>query len=400
MLQTRLLTTNRAFALLSLLAIAACGGSPTDPADALTVTDSDTRDPLGAAPSGPDAPARPGRDATLADTTSDGPTSSPPAANAGPGLAPGPMPYRGINLAGAQFGGALPGVDGKDYGFPTASEVDYYLSKGMSTFRIGFTWERLQSAAYGELDTTYGAKLRAIVSYATSKGATVIVSPHNFARYYGVTVGSAKVPSAVFADFWRRLSSEWGSNPNVMFNLVNEPHDIPTEQWVDAANAAIAAIRKTGATNVVVVPGNGWTGAHSWASSAYGTPNTIAMLKISDPADNVVFEAHQYMDATSGGSNGQCVSTTVGTERLEPFVTWLRDNKLKGMIGELAGGKNATCYAAVKDMLTSMMANSDVLVGWQWWAGGARWGSYEFSLEPSGGADQPQMTVLAPFLTR
>jgi len=308
------------------------------------------------------------------------------------------MPYRGINLAGAEFGTAKPGAEGKDYSFPTKAEVDYYMSKGMNTFRIGFMWERMQRAAYGAFDATYAAKLFSVVSYATSKGARVILNPHNFARYYGNTVGSSQVPNAVFADFWSKLSKAWANDPNVMFNLVNEPHDLPTEQWVNAANAAIAAIRATGAANTIVVPGNAWTGAHSWASNSYGTPNTVALMKIADPANNMIFEAHQYMDADSGGGSGQCMSKTIGRERLVPFIEWLRANGFKGMIGEFAGGANGTCNAAVTDMVTSMMESSDVLVGWLWWAGGPGWGNYEFSLEPSGGKDKPQMAVLAPFL--
>jgi endoglucanase len=308
------------------------------------------------------------------------------------------VPYRGINLAGAEFGSSLPGTDGTDYSFPTHAEVDYYLAKGMSTFRIGFKWERLQRAAYGAFDASYAAKLDDITQYAASKGATVVLNPHNFARYYGNPVGSTSVPNAVFSDFWRRLSSKYISHPRVMFNLVNEPHTMPTEQWVSAANAAIAAIRATSAKNTIIVPGNGWTGAHSWTSTWYGTSNAVAMLNIVDSADNLLFEAHQYLDADSSGSSDQCVSTTIGSERLAAFVKWLRDNGKKGFIGELAGGRNATCYSAINNMVSYMMAQSDVLVGWLWWAGGPRWGNYQFTLEPSAGTDQPMMGVLAPFL--
>jgi endoglucanase len=310
------------------------------------------------------------------------------------------MPYRGVNLSGADFGSVLPGREGPDYSFPTPAQVDYYLSKGMTTFRVGFRWERMQRAAYATFEPTYTSKIDALVSYATSKGAKVILNPQNFARYYGETVGSAKVPIAVFASFWGQLSAKWASNPNVMFNLVNEPHDIATEQWVDAANAAIAAIRATGAKNTIVVPGNGWTGAHAWDSSAYGTPNSKALLDIVDPGDNVIFEAHQYLDADSSGAGEQCVSPTIGTARLAPFLKWLRDNHRRGMLGELAGARNPTCYAAVHDMLTTIMASSDVLVGWLWWGGGPGWGEYKFTLEPLNGTERPQMGVIAPFLTK
>jgi endoglucanase len=308
------------------------------------------------------------------------------------------LPYRGINLAGGEFGSALPGKEGIDYEWPTKSEVDYYTAKGMNTFRIGFRWERLQATAKGELSAAYLAKLDGIVTYATGVGARVILNPHNFARYYGTPVGSSQVPSAVFADLWRRLAERYGSNARVMFNLVNEPMDMGTEQWVSAANAAIAAIRAAGATNVIHVPGNGWTGAHSWTSNYYGTPNSVAMLAITDPGNNFIYEAHQYLDADSGGGSDQCVSSTIGSERLRSFIAWLREHGKKGFIGEFAGGNNATCNAAVKDMLRSMEAASDVLVGWLWWAGGPGWGDYPFSLEPTNGKDRPQMALLLPHL--
>ena len=309
-----------------------------------------------------------------------------------------PMPFRGVNLAGGEFGNVLPGSEGKDYKWPTAGEVDYYVSKGMNTFRVGFKWERLQPKAYGELDAAYVAKLDALVAHATAKGARVILNPHNFARYYGNTVGSTTVPSAAFADLWRRLALRFGPNARVMFNLVNEPNNMPTEQWVNAANAAIQSIRTAGATNLVHVPGNGWTGAYSWTHNYYGTPNAHAMLSIVDPANNIVFEVHQYLDANSSGGSDQCVSTTIGSERLAPFIDWLRANGKKGFVGEFAGGNNPTCNAAVKDMLASMMSASDVLVGWQWWAAGPAWGNYPFSLHPSNGQDQPQMSLLLPYL--
>jgi len=409
--------TNRAFALLSLLAVSACGSSPTGPgtsdlAPVTTTLGAQLPSPNGAptasaAAGGGTASSTPANGAAAG--TPGAPAGSDPSATPSTPAAPGtpapaatptkPMPYRGINLAGGEFGSAIPGVNGTDYAFPTTSEVDYYTSKGMNTFRMGFRWERMQPAANGAFDAAYEAGLASIVAYATSKGARVVVQPHNFARYYGNPVGSAQVPNAVFADFWSRMATKYGSNANVMFNLVNEPHDISTTQWVSAANAAIAAIRATGAKNTIVVPGASWTGAHSWSSSdGYGSSNAVAMLGVVDSGNNFLIEAHQYLDSDSSGGSGTCISTTIGSERLSGWVKWLRDNHLRGMLGEFAGGNNATCNAAVTDMLTYMMANDDVVDGWTWWAGGPMWGSYIFTLDPVGGKDQPQMALLTPFL--
>lgn len=322
------------------------------------------------------------------------PAATPPAA------APTGSRFHGVNLNGADFASsALPGVEGRDYGWPTHAEVDYFTAKGVNTFRVGFLWERLQPKAYGELNAGYAAKLDDLVAYATSRGANVVLNPQNFARYYGSLVGSSSVPNAAFADFWKRVSARYSPNGRVMFNLVNEPNGLPTEQWVGAANAAIAAIRGTGAKNLIHVPGNAWTGAHSWNESWYGTPNAKAMLGIKDPGNNFVYEVHQYLDSSSGGTTGTCVSATIGSERLQGFVAWLRANGKKGFVGEFAGGNNALCNAAVTDMLTTMEAASDVLEGWLWWGAGPRWSpGYPFAIDPQNGKDAPQLALLMPYL--
>lgn len=308
------------------------------------------------------------------------------------------LPYRGINLSGGEFGEALPGILGRDYKWPTTDEVDYFMAKGMNTFRVGFKWERMQPVANGDFNAVYFAGLEDVVDYATSKGAHVVLNPHNYAHYYGVQVGTAIVPNSVFANFWSRMATKFKNNPLVIFNLTNEPHDIPTEQWVNAANAAIAAIRQVGATNLIHVPGNGWTGAHSWSSSYYGTPNSVAMLKITDPSDNYMFEVHQYLDASSGGQSQTCTSKTIASQRMKGFIDWLRANKKRGFLGEFAGGNNDTCNAAVKDMLTTLEDASDVMQGWLWWAAGPMWKNYGFSLEPVSGKDGAQMALLDPTL--
>ncbi|AKU97732.1 Endoglucanase [Labilithrix luteola] len=403
MSNARFFGVKRALTLLSLPVFAACSSAQeTASADTLplmpspgTNTDSGSTQDGGVDGETPETPDNP--DASPGDPETpdaEAPDSSTPTEPSKP------VPWRGINLSVAEWGiGVFPGTLGKEYTWPTAANVDYYMSKGMNTFRIPFAWERLQPKANGAFDAKYAEGLDTIVNYAVSKGANVIIDPHNYARYYGGVVGSTSVPNSVFADLWTRLATKYASNPHIFFNLVNEPHDIQTEQWASAANAAIAAIRATGANNVIMVPGNQYTGAWAWTSGdIYGTSNAVALLNIVDPLNNVVFEAHQYLDGNSSGTSSSCVSTTIGSERLAGWIKWLRDNGKKGFLGEFAGGNNATCNAAVTDMLNTMMSASDVIMGFTWWAGGPWWGNYMFALDPSNGQDKPQMSILSPFL--
>lgn len=312
--------------------------------------------------------------------------------------------YRGINLSGAESGSKYPGTEGVDFIWPSTTQIDYFYGKGMNTFRVNFMWERLQPTAKGSLDATQLGKLKTVVNYATNKGAVVLLNPQNFARYYGQVVGTTAVPNDVFADFWRRLSLEFKDNPRVMFGLVNEPHTMPTAQWRLAAQDAINAIRATGAVNTITVPGNAWTGMHSWTSNWYGTANSIEMLKITDPKNNFLFEVHQYLDSDFGGGypTNECVSATIGSEKAKPFIAWLRANNRKAILGEIGTPNTSLCKSAYTDMMNYLKANSDVMVGWLWWNSirDNFWGNpYKLDITPRSGVDDPRLAWITPFLT-
>jgi endoglucanase len=318
------------------------------------------------------------------------------------------LPLRGVNLAGAEFGadvwggGRLPGRHGTDYVYPdpayaTGYDVArYYLKKGANAFRLPFRWERVQPRRRAELDPAELGRLRATAGRLTAAGATVVLDLHNFGRYGRDLVGSAAVPNADLADVWARLAVAFKDDPAVVFGLMNEPHDMPTEQWVRAANAAIAAVRDAGADNLVLVPGNAYSGAHSWHASWYGTPNATALLAIADPRDRYALEVHQYLDRDFSGTSPECVGPNVGSDVMRPFTAWLRAHGRKAFVAELGGGPGPTCLRALDDLVGHLEANADVFLGWAYWAGGPWWGDYFLSLEPAGGADKAQMTALAP----
>jgi endoglucanase len=316
---------------------------------------------------------------------------------------------RGVNLAGAEFSEASPGVHAKDYIYPDAAYVTgyvsaaYFVGKGMNVFRLPFRWDRLQLTRNEPFDAAELERLLTTVKSLRALGSHVhvMIDPHNYGRYGEHWIGSPEVPIADFADFWRRLAPLFASDPNVLFNLMNEPHDMPAEAWRDAANAAIAAIRETGAKNLVLVPGNCWTGAHSWQNECHGIANSVAMLDVVDPLGNMAFDVHQYLDRDSSGTGDTCVSESIGVERLTPFTSWAKEHGKRGFIGEFNGGDNPTCRAAITRFLDHVEENADVYLGWTWWAAGPWWGDAPRVLEPKAdGSDKPQMAWLEPYLGR
>ncbi|AMU96720.1 cellulase [Xanthomonas citri pv. aurantifolii] len=310
------------------------------------------------------------------------------------------LKYAGINLSGAEIKSSQrPGVLNIDYRYPAADEYAYFAGKHMNTVRLPILWERLQPTARGELDPAQLALLQQAVARAKAAGMYLVIDIHNYAKYYGYKIGSAEVPVATFTDLWRRLALAFNSDNAVMFGLMNEPNNISASEWAGAAQAAIDAIRRTGANNLILVPGALWTGAHSWYSpTTDGYSNATALTSIYDPLNRYAFEVHQYLDADSSGTSSTCVSSTIGAERLRNFTQWLRTNGKRGFLAEFGTANNAVCNQALQGMLAHMEANADVWLGWTWWAAGSWWNlSYAYNVHPNkDGTDKPQMAILSP----
>ena len=301
----------------------------------------------------------------------------------------------GVNFAGAEFGSTrIPGKVNKDYVYPREPDIDYFLDQGANTIRLPFRWERLQLNLNWELEPRELALLDRTVSYVTGRGGYVVLDPHNYARYFGKDIGSDQVPLTAFASFWAALADHYKDNPRVIFGLMNEPHRIHADEWRIAAEAAIGAIRATGAENLILVPGTYWSGAHSWTKNFGSISNAHAFRDLTDPADNMAFEVHQYFDGDSSGTSDECVSETVGSDALEEFTQWLRDHNQRGFLGEFGASVDPVCLAALDRTLQYISENSDVWIGWTYWAAGAWWGDYMFSVHPAAGGDTPQMKIL------
>lgn len=306
----------------------------------------------------------------------------------------------GANIAGADFGSNIPGTYGKDYIY-NVSAAPYFNSLGMNLFRLPFLWERLQNSAFAALDVNETVRLTQSVSKITDLGARVIVDQHNYARYYNKVI-TPDLDDA-FADFWTKTAKLFKNNPLVIFELTNEPHDLGSAEvtwgWTATVNKAIAAIRATGATNLILIPGTRWSGAWSWTlGSAPTNADLFARGRIVDSANNYAFTIHQYFDVNAaGGRDTNCTRTYTS---LTAVTSWLRQNSYKAYLTEFAGADNPVCRNAVNGTLKFMRDNKDVWLGWTWWASGVWWQDYIFSIQPrafngNGGA---QLWWLTPYL--
>lgn len=304
---------------------------------------------------------------------------------------------RGVNIAGAEFGGYT-GEYGRKYIYPSDATLNWAASKEMTAIRLPFRWERLQPQLFGAFDADEQRKLEDTVARSVRRGLTVVLDPHNYAEYRGVSLGNGDVTSAAFADFWRKLASLFANDGKVVYMLMNEPKAITAATWFDAAQAAITAIRGTGADNLILIPGTIWTGASHWFDDQEGGSNAEVFQNIRDPSGNFAFEIHQYMDANFSGTNATCPRTGDAILALEAVSGWLRQYGFHGYLGEFGGTSAPDCLDGLAEMAGYINSQNDIWLGWAAWAAGDWWGGYPLSLQPRGGVEKPQMDVLAPFI--
>lgn len=322
--------------------------------------------------------------------------------------------YKGVNNSNAEFNANMinPTIY-KDYQYPTTGYLDYYASKGFGLIRMPFDMNRVYTAFYEPLNTTEINRIKSIADYLGQKGMHLVLDPHNYGYittrislghyntggrpiYESQLIGKVSEATNLFVDFWKRFATVFKNYPNVIFNLMNEPNAQTAVEWHDAAILAINAIRATGATQKIFIPGTLYTGAHSWISSG----NAAAWAGFTDI--NFSYEMHQYLDSDNSGTHAACTLNS-GATRLQAATTWARGQGATIHLGEIGWSQDTSCPAEAASAMNYMDANADVWMGWAYWSSGA-WNNpstYMFSIDPIDYAnivDKPQMVELLKHL--
>ncbi|KAK7052626.1 glycoside hydrolase family 5 protein [Favolaschia claudopus] len=308
----------------------------------------------------------------------------------------GKIIYAGVNESGGEFGvfgspgQGIPGTFGVDFAFIDQSTVDIFVDQEqINFFRVTFLMERMCPLATGlgaTFNETYFSEFEDAINYITvTKGAYALLDPHNYMRYNdpsqqpnsGSIIGDTSDPNAAttaqFPAFWGELATRFVDNPMVVFGINNEPHDMATDLILKNNQAAIDGIRGAGAPQLILAPGNGFTGGHAWTQTTGNgdAPSSDFMNMLVDPLNNTAIDIHEVHEDFSG-SHAEC--TQPAASNLAALTTWLQQNNLKAMITEFGGGNNENCFQFVSDLL-EYMASNDVYIGWAAWAAGPFWGT-------------------------
>lgn len=319
-----------------------------------------------------------------------------------------PVNYKGVNISGGELNPSSTRPYAYDYIYPQPQEMDYFTSKGMGLMRMPMTSRRIYPTAYGALDTTQLGYIKGVIDYAFTKNLRILLDPHDYGGVWDSRtqtnriIGSDTEGTKLFVDMWTRLATRFKNYPNVVFGLMNEPHLQTSTQWYGAATSAISAIRAAGANQLITIPGISYTGAESWVSS--GNAATWAGFN-GDPANNFVFEMHEYLDSDNSGTHAACVIGK-GSTCLSVATSWARTNGFKVILGECGwspatvGGTATNCPPEGTAIMGYMSSNSDVWLGWTYWLGGSSsyYKGYNYYVGPQSYTppitDAPQMATL------
>jgi endoglucanase len=140
----------------------------------------------------------------------------------------------------------------------------------------------------------------------------------------GDTSDRSAATTAQFGAFWGELAGRFKDNEKVIFGLMNEPHDMKTSLVIQNNQAAIDAIRKAGAKQLILAPGNSWTGGHAWTK---GNDPSTQLTKLKDPENNTAFDIHEYLDSDYSGGHADC--SQPAASNLAAVTSWLKQNKFK-----------------------------------------------------------------------
>lgn len=162
-----------------------------------------------------------------------------------------------------------------------------------------------------------------------------------------------------------------------MFQLMNEPHDLNMTAWAATNQQVIHAIRAITPVQPILVSGTQFARLTNW--DIYSVP---ALSTLHDPADNLLFDFHQYFD-DDGGAYGVCEPWETFAPVFEHITAFLRGGGRRGILTEFGGAPVPSCVGVFEGLLSLLEQNRNVWAGWTVWGPYNAGGSLEMSLDPA-----------------
>jgi hypothetical protein len=226
---------------------------------------------------------------------------------------------RGVNRSGLEY--AEPGVAGfLESAAISESEIDHIVCGWRTNvIRLPFNQDWALNGRGGFTAAAYLEAIDQIVFWTSRGGAYTLLD----LQWIDADVGRGTnadgscnrvpaLPNAESIDVWALLADRYRSEPAVLFDIFNEPHDplpddltpleaiddeghfytllnrqVTTREWQPWARHLIRAIRRQHQRSLIFVPGV------SWAYDLRGMPLTIPEFSSQD-FENLVYTTHVY----------------------------------------------------------------------------------------------------------
>lgn len=353
--------------------------------------------------------------------------------------------FVGINLSGLEFSKMIdpvvvPNISEEDASgtYTDLADTQAFIKAGMNTIRVPVSWGYLQVDGPGKGDiylAYYNSYVKPLLESLTSAKVYAILDMHDYMRYseFGKQYSGCNVDGPcpdgtlitdvnAYKDLWTKLYTLIKNDPKIdqnylMFDLNNEPVDVPNDSVFTIQAELIKMLRQQGFAGYILIEGNSWTGLHSWSTASWTstdgkTTYTNASLFTRENFNKagitdltkIIINVHQYLDSNYSGTHDQCVTdlSTTGPDgyNLDAFTEYLKQNHLKAIITEFGGGRDSSsCSVAINNFMNYLKENSAKgkdygFVGWTIWSAGHGWGDYNLRVTPT----SYQMQVLYSYL--
>jgi endoglucanase len=226
----------------------------------------------------------------------------------------------------------------------------------------------------GTSGAAYQQAVKDYVNLLVANGINVVLDLHwTFGQYSGPGAGcpdanatcQKPMPNAQFTPtFWSQVATAFKGNNAVIFDLFNEPFpdfannfSNPTAAWtclrdggtctgigyqVAGMQSLVNAVRATGATNIIMVPGIAFTNDLSqWLA-----------FKPSDPTGNLIASWHSY-------NFNACVSTSCWDSTIGSV-----NRQVPVLIGEI--GQNSCAHNYIDQLMAWADTNGVGYAAWTW----------------------------------
>jgi endoglucanase len=231
-------------------------------------------------------------------------------------------PIAGINIAGFDFGCGtdgscnlldnyppLSGLGGPD----GAGQMSHFVKDDhLNIFRLPVAWQySVNNNLGGTLDAVNSANYDQLVQACLAIGASCIIDIHNYARWNGQIIGQGGPTNTQFTSLWGQLATKYKDTANVIFGIMNEPHDPDIYAWATTVQAAVTAIRSAVAmSQMVLLPGTEYNSAGDFVSDGL-SPALSTVTNPDGSTTNLLFDVHKYLDSDNSGTHAECVTNNI-----------------------------------------------------------------------------------------